>query len=267
MARHEAKNARKLELIIAEESAKIAKATEGDRVLSFTQMWERVVTSMKQAVDDGLKASELIERDVMLPLETLEQKVTKSLKEIQAQSTKYEQEMKKSLSVLAKSQEECTRAFAHISLPKETKESVARTPQYQAKWQTLKAQAKEHAVKAQETQAVVDLYNNNLAECLDGLQELELLRLQFLTVHLERLLVVRRDLRGIEALDKALDCVRSVNARACLHVFIADWISDYGPLVKQPCPYALPLTPEQMDKSGFSLDDFRPSMTFEGKPT
>lgn len=269
IARHEAESARKLEKIMNEEMSKLVKVFEVDRVTPFTSMWERVIGCMKKTIDLDLKKAATIESEVIAPLAALEKLVTNKLREITNASKKYEGEMTKAVDALMKSQEQCQKLLASISETAANSNTI--TPSTistlpisnnannssnnkgfsdpQLKINTLKQHLLDHTIKIAEANKQSAVLAEGLGGCLDELQAVEAHRIQMILNSLEQFFLSRQEANRPEDSDIPLEMVRSVNARQCLHMFIADWISDFGPkLEREMFVYSLPLTAQQLEE-------------------
>lgn len=160
-------------------------------------------------------------------------------------SKRQEQDMARAVEMLMKSQDQCSKLLATMAdAPKS-----ASSPEPLPKVSVLKAQLSEHSARLQEANKQAQLYDDSVAECLDELQAVEAHRIQMILNSLEQFFLAKQEAQGPDKFETPLEAVRSVNARQCLHMFIADWISDYGPKVtREPFVYSLPLTAQQIDE-------------------
>lgn len=242
LARHEAKYARKLETILAEEGAKIAKAMESDKVRGFANVWGSTAGALRSTVDSGFKASSSIESEVVGNLSTLERHSQTKLKEIGALVGRHEQETNKAVDAIYKSQEEVTKAVSQIELNKDKGDSA----QYQLKLASLKIQAAEHADKLQETNRQLEFSAEGQAMLLDELQVLETQRIQMLLSSVDSFITAKKTIQS--PLDAVTDVIKNTNASQCMHMFVADWVSEFGPCVKRELVNANTISADQIEQ-------------------
>lgn len=241
LAKHEDKYARKLEKIMAEESVKITKAMENDRVRGFANVWESTATALRSSVDMGLKASQTIENDMVGTLSTLERHAHTKLKEIGGLVGRHEQDASKAVDALHKSQEEVAKAVSHMETHKEKSESS----QYQLKLASLKIQAAEHAERLQETNKQLEFSAEGIGMLLDELQVLETQRVHLLLTSLETLLTTKKTVQA--PFEVPLEVLRNSNATQCLHMFVADWVSEFGPYARREL-YSNTISSDRIDQ-------------------